>query len=461
MQLPQSGPTAALAEWAASVGASDIPVDIRTRAAHLLLDAVASALAGRHGDETAQVEAVAADIAPGEAATAIGAGRFSRLGAAFLNGYQVTAVTVCDVYRPNLCHVTPEVVPAALAAAEGRAVSGRALVTAIAVGLETTTRLGLGINYASFRARGWHSPGVIGTFGGAAAAARVLGLDAEQMRYAFGLAGAQASGTFAHWGTPTIKFHQAHGATAGILAATLARQRFRTSDEVLTHPDGGIFNVYSDGGTPEAVTAGLGEHWELQRISMRLWPAASSIQAVVSCVFDLIDAHDLRPDDVVRMTISLSEPTYRMHGEMGWDDRFRALLSTRYAASVVLHDRACWLDQFEPARIADPDLRSFAAGRIEVRSDPEVPDTGAAIEVQRAEGPSVSVRRAVPKGDAEDPLSEGEIADKFRRAADGILDGGAADEALRLLLALDELDDIDRLMALLRVEDPTPETASP
>jgi 2-methylcitrate dehydratase PrpD len=456
LEQSQLRTTATLAAWAASVTASDIPGRTRTRTAHLLLDTVASALAGRHGDETAQIEAVARDIADGDGATGIGAGRLSRIGAALLNGYQVTAVTVCDVYRPNLCHVTPEVVPPALAAAEGRGVNGRDLVTALAVGLEATTRIGRGINYTAFRQRGWHSPGVIGTLGGAAAAGKVLGLDGEQMRYALGLAGAQAAGTFAHWGTPTIKFHQAHGATAGLVAATLAQHRFRTSDEILTHPDGGIFNAYSDGGTPEAVTAGLGEEWELERISMRLWPTASSIQAVVSAVFDLIEAHDLRPDDVSRMTITLSEPTYRMHGEMGWDDKFHALLSTRYAASVVLHDRACWLDQFEPDRISDPAVRAFAADRIEVRSDPGIEVTGAAVEVARADGGTVSIRRPVPKGDADDPLSQAEIVDKFQRAARGILPDERADEALRLLLGVEELDDVDRLMALLRTDRRTP-----
>ena len=458
MEQSEMGPTGVLARWAATVDAADIPPRVRRRTAHLLLDTISSALAGRHGDETAQVEAVARDIADGAVATVIGAARLSRIGAALLNGYQVTAVTVCDVYRPNLCHVTPEVVPPALAAAEGRAITGRALVTAIAVGLESTTRIGRGINYAAFRQRGWHSPGVIGAFGGAAAAGRVGGLDPDQMRYAFGLAGAQAAGTFAHWGTPTIKFHQAHGSAAGLLAATLAGQRFRASEEVLVHPDGGIFTAYSDGGTPEAVVAGLGDEWELERISMRLWPAASSIQSVVSAIFDLIDAHDLRPDDVTKMTISLSESTYRMHGEMGWDDKFRALLSTRYAASVVLHDRACWLDQFEPDRIADPAVRAFAADKIEVRSDPDIDGTGAAVEVERNSQGPVAMRRAVPKGDADDPLSEAEIADKFRLASRGVLPDASAEEALGLLLAVDELDNVDRLMALLRVEHPAQTT---
>ncbi len=77
-----------------------------------------------------------------------------------------------------------------------------------------------------FRARGWHGPGVFGPFGSAAAVGRLRGFDAETMARAFGLAGSQSAGTFAAWGTPTVKFHQCRGALSGLMAALLAEQKF-------------------------------------------------------------------------------------------------------------------------------------------------------------------------------------------------------------------------------------------
>src|SRR5207237_1862621 len=213
-------------------------------------------------------------------ATVIGGEPLSRAGATLLNGYLITAVTVCDVHRPTLCHTTPQVVPPALAIAERNRASGRALIAATAAGLETTVRVGLGTKYPAFRSRGWHSPGVIGPFGGAAATGKLLGLDADRQRNAFGLAGSQSAGTFAHWGTPTIKFHQSRGALSGLIAGLLAEQGFTASAEILAHQDGGIFNAYSDGGAPDAVTAALRDRWQLEHIALRLWPAASSIQTV-------------------------------------------------------------------------------------------------------------------------------------------------------------------------------------
>jgi 2-methylcitrate dehydratase PrpD len=315
--------------------------------------------------------------------------------------------------------------------------------------MEVTVRIARAIDYPTFRQRGWHSPGVIGPFGGAVAAGKILDLDADRMRWALGLAGSQSSGTFAQWGTPAVKFHQAHGGMAGLVAATMAGEGFPSSDEILTHPDGGILTLYAGGGNPDAIVVQLGEQWELERISMRLWPTASLIQGVVSAVFDLVHEHDIRPGDVERMIIGLSDSTHRMHGAMGWEDPFRALLSTHFAAAVVLHDRECWLEQFEPERLADPVVSRFATERIEVVVDDSVPTTGAAIEVELTDGRRLAVRRDVPKGDADDPLSVEEVVGKFRRAARGVIPDENAERALEILLAVEQLREVDTLMAVL------------
>ena len=150
----------------------------------------------------------------------------SLAGATLLNAYLVTATTMCDVHRETMTHVTPEVIPPALAIAERDGLDGRALLTAIAAGCEVTTRVGIGTDYPKFRARGWHGPGIFGPFGAAAAVGSLLKFDADTMARAFGLAGSQAAGTFAAWGTPTVKFHQCRGALSGLMAALLAQQNF-------------------------------------------------------------------------------------------------------------------------------------------------------------------------------------------------------------------------------------------
>src|SRR5258708_7937113 len=250
--------TEVLAGFAASLQYDDLPPEVRDHCKNLLLDTLACAVAGHRGEETEQLAALASGISQSDESSVIGGNRLSLAGATLLNGYLVTAVTMCDIHRSTLTHVTPEVIPPALAIAERDGLSGRDLLVAIAAGCETTTRIGIGLDYPEFRKRGWHGPGVIGPFGAAAAAGRLLGLDAATMAKAFGLAGSQSAGTFAAWGTPTVKFHQCRGALSGLLAALLAEQNFLATREFLTATDGGLYNIYANAGRPAAFVAEMG-----------------------------------------------------------------------------------------------------------------------------------------------------------------------------------------------------------
>lgn len=164
------GTTERLAEFAATLTLDDIPADVRDSAKILLLDALACALAGHQGEETGQLTAMAAALGQSEESGVFGSSdRLSLAGATLLNGYLITAVTMCDVHRPTLTHITPEVIPPAFTIAERDNVSGADLLVAITAGLEVTTRVGIGLDYPVFRKKGWHGPGVIGPFGSAAA----------------------------------------------------------------------------------------------------------------------------------------------------------------------------------------------------------------------------------------------------------------------------------------------------
>jgi 2-methylcitrate dehydratase PrpD len=449
-----SDPTKDLATFFADLRYESLPAAVRERVVDIVLDTVASAIAGRRGDETAQIETLAATIGGPRDATVIAGPPAALAGATLVNGYQITAVTVCDIHRPTLCHVTPEVVPPALAVAEQRDLGGRDLLTAVAAGLETVVRVGAGMRYPSMRARGWHSPGVIGPFGGAAAIASLLGLEQARFHNALSLAGTQAAGTFAHWGTPTIKFHQSRGALSGLLAGLLAEQGFPAGPEILTNGHGGLFNLYSDGGDPAAAVARLGDDWLLETISLRLWPAASSIQSVITAMLALVEQHELRPEDVARIEVGLSKTVHDMHGSLPWDNKFRALLSTPYVTGVVLHDRRCWFQQFEPGRIADPGLDRFIRERIWVGADETVEGTGAVVTIHTTDGRTLADRRAYPRGDAADPLTREEIVTKFRDCADGLLEPAATERAIEMLVGLADLPRVRELCAVLSRDVP-------
>jgi 2-methylcitrate dehydratase PrpD len=443
--------TEVLAGFAATLTYDNIPVRVRDCCKDLLLDALACAVAGHQGEETHQVAALASGLAQSKESSIIGGDRLSLAGATLLNGYLVTAVTMCDVHRPTLTHITPEVMPAALAIAERDSMSGRDLLVAIAAGCETTTRIGIGLDFPAFRARGWHGPGVIGPFGAAAAAGRLLGFDPGTMAAAFGLAGSQAAGTFAAWGTPTVKFHQCRGALSGLMAALLAQQKFLATHQFLTASDGGLYHTYTNGGRPALATEGLGQRWELEQIALRLWPSASTIQGVITAMFDLVEKHEAGLDRIRKLRVSMSKTAFDLHGGFArYKAKFEALLSTHYAAAAILRDHELSLAQFEPGCYDDPELRRFAAEQVEVRPDPALTGVQALVEAETRDGSTIAVRCDHPRGSPENPLARAQIQGKFRTYARTRLAESRVDEAISAVARLEELKSVRSLMDILR-----------
>lgn len=455
-----AAPTQALADFVAGSSWADLPVPVRERVLHLVIDTVASAIAGHDAPESAMVLATAQTLLGDGRSPVIAGPAASPSAAALANGYLITAVNLCDVHHPTLCHVTPEVVPPALAVAVERGASGADFLTAVAVGLEVTTRIGVGTNYSEFRRRGWHSPGVAGPFGGAAAAARLLGLDPGTTRHALGLAGSQAAGSFAQLGTPGIKFSQARAALSGLLAARLAEAGLGAATEVLSDPEGGVFHTHSDGGDPAAVTDGLGERWELMECSLRPWPVAAHLQNTVAAVLDLLERRPGAESDLEALELDLPSQAHSLHAEVGWDDRFRARLSARYVAAVVLHDRECWLRQFTSERVADARTGAFARDRVRVTRDPGLPEAGVRLTARFRDGSSETVYRAVPRGHPTDPLTRAEVLRKFDNAASERLPAPVASALRERLPALDSEASVGPILLSLSTSDPTWRTRS-
>lgn len=439
-----SNPTEVLADFVAGLRYTDLPEDARRRTESLLIDALACAYLGRRGPETARMEALAEELSGAGDSTVIGSPhRYTVAGATLINGYQITAFNLCDVYRPAHCHLSPVVVAPALATAERFEVSGEVLLAGAAAGFEVACRLGRALDFEAFRKAGWHSPGIIGPFGGAAAVGVVRGLSALPMRNALGLAGSQSGGTMAQWGSPTIKFHQSRGALSGLLAGLLAAHGYEAGPDVINADVGGLLGSFSGGGSPEVLTDRLGDHWELMNISLKRWPSGSGLQTTVSGLFDLIDEHDMKPADIQQVRVFLPSHAHESHAGMAWDGKFKAMLSARFVTSVVLHDRSCWIEQFEDARRLDPDVDRFARDRVQVTADPSLAPSAARTEIEMADGSVIEGFRQTPKGDPSDPLETQDIVAKYRQA----LGRHASDDAIDQLL---DLADVDNVAPLIR-----------
>jgi 2-methylcitrate dehydratase PrpD len=385
-----------VAEWAASFHLDDAPEHVQATARRIFLDAIASGVAGLSMQLVRDVEPVARTLG-GDA------------GATFVSAYAITSATICDVYRPGLCHVTPVTVPPLLTLTED---GSDDFLSAFTVGLELTTRLLVALNYPALRRRGWHAPGVAGPVGGAAAAARLLRLDPAGVANAMAHGALQSAGTFAALGTEGVKFTQARAALATLLAALMARAGVAASPAWLTAPDGGLASSYSDGAHPELLVTDLGDEWELLRISLRRWPAASSLQSLIDvCLHAPVDAAD-----VASVHVELAPSAFQVSGDRPWRTPLEAQQSARWVTAAVLTDGEWWLEHSGPAKLADPQIDALAR-RVEVTANPELASAAVRVRIERADGTPVEGDRDRAPGDPEQPLTDAQIEAKLRRAA--------------------------------------------
>lgn len=444
-------PTAALSEFATSLTLDKIPDSARLATKLLFLDALACAYAGHQGEETGQLRNVAEALSSGgNDSPVIGGQGLSLAGASLFNGYLITAVTMCDVHRECLTHITPEIVPPTLGIGYRDDVSGEALLVALAAGCEVATRVGIGLDYPVFRGKGWHGPGILGPFGGAAAVGSLRGFDANTMARAYGLAGSQAAGTFAAWGTPTVKFHQCRAALSGLMAALTAEQGFVATDKFLTAEDGGLYNTYAEGGLPERVTGDLGERWELEQIALRLWPSATALQDVLTALYDLINKNDVSFGDIEKVTVTLAPVPVNMFGKLpNYKAKFEALISGHYVTAVYLRDRELTLKQFEPECYDAPELRAFAAERVEIVADEAMPGGKCRAELVTRGGETLTGMCENPLGTPENPMSREQVEDKFRTYAGGMLSADQVEAALAAIMDLENQKSVKAFVGLL------------
>jgi 2-methylcitrate dehydratase PrpD len=436
-----------LAHFVADLSFAEIPADVAERVTITTLDALACAFAGTNAEHAAEVRTAARALAGGGNATVIGGSSLAPLGAALVNGFQIAAPTLGDVHRPTLTHVLPEVLPAALAAAQMRPTSGSDFLAGVCAGMEVTVRVAQALDTDEYRARAFHNPGVAGAIGAAVAAARTWRLDGAAVNAAIGHAAGQAGGTLVGMGTDGVKVNQARGAVSGLVGAQLAAAGVTGPTRSLTGERGGLLQAFAGDGSPDRLTDDLGRSWRLLEIGLRRWPGASSLQAVVEAVLAL--RADRNGTAVDRMLVALPSRAYALHGMAGWESRLSALQSARWTAAVALADGEVWLDQTD-ARLTDAAVARYASEAVDVVEDTELPSTGARVVAYLHDGTRRTSQVDVPLGDPARPLTRSDVQAKLRRA----LPAAIADRAERINESVDELaaaPTLERLTSLLEV----------
>jgi 2-methylcitrate dehydratase PrpD len=428
---------AELAAFATGLRWGDVPSPASERVTSLVLDSIACALAGRLAPSRDDFARAAASVGGPGGHVVVGGSPLGLTAAVLVNAWQTTALTMCDIYRPTMCHVTPLVFPAALAAAERFEPSRDGFMAAFAAATEVTVRLCSAMRHAAYSGERWHAPGVIGPYGSATAAGLIEGLDDDALRRAWGLAGLQSAGAFSAIGSPAVKFTQARAAAAGVAALEFARAGHGANPNPLTHPDGGLFDAY-DGEDPDRAVGHLGERWELLEISLRRWPAASSLQSLVEAVLQL--RTDTPPEHLL---IELPPQSFKLCAAMGWDTQLSALQSARWMAAVTWIDGQCWTGQFTAERLRDEGTGRLAREAVSIREDAALPQ-GAVRVTARVGGSESTLEIAAAPGSPGRPLGIPDALQKLESAA-----GSARAASIAAIVTGDTTWSVPALVGLL------------
>ncbi len=310
-----------LARWVVNLDARDLLPAVVDKMQTSLLHATVVAIIGadtHHGK--AAVDLVLAEESSENGATVlVDGGRATRCGAAFANSKLMHATNQADSYR-MLTHPGPCVIPAALATAQMENATGAQLITAMAAGYEVESRIA-GDFIASTQARGFRSSPIYGTLGAAVATGKLLGLTEDQMVTAIALACTFTAGTNEgpRSGGREMMFHEPQSTRSGIMAALLAREDVRGSEDSLEGP-AGFYNAFTGNNqgelsyvftgpnrvTFDAVTEGLGSRWELLHTVLKMYPTAGYNCPIIDLMTDIRRSHPFDVAEVESITIDMN-----------------------------------------------------------------------------------------------------------------------------------------------------------
>jgi 2-methylcitrate dehydratase PrpD len=464
-----------LADFTFNTNFAQLPVHVAEESKRLLIDAIGCGLGGLSHPKGAigvKYANLQGPGATGEQATVLGTGaRVSASAAAFANGELINALDFDAVLPPG--HVSPYVIPCALAAAEAAGASGKTILSAIAIAHEMSNRIGKALDYLRDLKDGKPSPppvfGFSSTvFGAAAAAGKARGHSQAVLANDLGIAGSISPvntqwAWSVHTPTATIKYGLTGAVTDAAMAATYLAELGHTGDlQILDDGEHGYRRLIgSSRWAPEFITSGLGQEWYFpDEQSYKQYPHCRILHAPLDLLTRILEANDIKPSEIESITAWVE----------GWV--LKPLWTTRDIEHVtqaqfsIAHGLALGAHRIPPGKAWQSPEVVFNSSvlalmdKVHYQVHPDYASRLAAnplsrparIEV-RARGETFIGESLYPKGSpSPDPttkMTNDEISAKFVRNAEGVLHPKKIDHVLEQLWTLDQAENINELMSML------------
>jgi 2-methylcitrate dehydratase PrpD len=444
IMLPRPGVTRNLARFIVETKWEDIPEQARHEAKRALLNFFAVAIAGCRTEPVELALETLAEFSGGKQATIVGRSeRIDALGVAFLNAAGANVFDYCDTHLPTVVHPTAPLAPALLSLAELRRVTGPELLLAFVLGFEIECRIGGAVSPGHYP-KGWHITSTCGVFGSAAGAAKLLGLNENQVVWTLGNASTQSAGLCECLGWPAKSVSVGNAARIGLFAALLAEKGFSGPAEPIAGAQGFLAAM---GEPPNwaALTEGLGKSWEVNDNSLKPYPAGFVIHLLLDCALDWRRQHPgVAVERVaVRGNPLLLQRTDRPQVATGRE----AQVSLQHAVAAALVLGKAGLDQFTDACVNDPAVKEMRR-KVEVAGDPAISTIAVEMDFWTTDGKKHSVSTEAARGSSANPLKDSEIEQKLLDEARSWRPAHDIKPLIDAVWALDKSRDVSNLAAM-------------
>jgi 2-methylcitrate dehydratase len=449
-----------MSRWAVELRYDNLSDEAIREAKRYLLDSLGCALGGYPQHDVQIALQVLRENGGQGPATVIGTGHWTDpITASLLNALMVRVMDYNDIYWKQDPSHPSDIIPAALACGERADRDGKDLIVGIVLGHEFEMRL-CEAAYPGIRERGWHHA-TLTAFVSPMVAAKMLGLDVEQMQHAIGISGSRMAtlGAVTAGKLTMMKNTVDPLATqSGVLAALLAERGYTGPEHVIDGKEG-LVQCLGPEWKLELLEEGLGEDFRITRCGMKAFPTEALTHAPISCTLDLVKENDLAPDQVKKVHIrSLARAADILADPSKYDPRTKETAdhSLPYVIACAVAERQVTPAQFTEAKIMDSTIRAQLR-KVEVEADPEIealfPELQrVVVTIHTANGRELTKQIDFPKGDPRNPLTDDEIEEKFDALAAPVLSEDRRRQIKEAVWTLERQESISELMHLLRTD---------
>ena len=419
-----------------------------------LLDHVTCAVAGSAMPVSRALLSYYQETDASRVATVVGTeARLSAPNAALVNGANTHGLDFDDGTTHGSAHPSGAIFPAVLAAAEQHKASPREVVTAVVMGYDVMVRVAAAMHPVTAK-RGFHNTALAGVFGAAAGTARLLKLDAAQTNHALGLAGSFAGGIrqYLDDGAEVKRIHPGKAARDGILCAEFAKRGITGPAKVLEGRYG-FADTHAGGEMKwDRLFDGLGRRYEIDGIYFKPYPCCRHYHSAIDGILSLRQEHAIKPQDVASLRLGLYSVGVNGHDHKHCDNLLDAQMSAPVGAALAMVDGDVAAPMFLPESLARPAVRrlvDLAETRLDDECERLYPKRrSGAVEIGLADGRKLSARVLDPKGEGENPMSDGDLARKFAANCAPILGGMKSEALLDTIWHFEEKRDLSLLKLL-------------